>query len=331
MLHRRRFLAGVGGAAAWPLAARAQQLERMRRIGIMLSGLANDPEMQARIGALRDGLAALGWEEGRNYRFEPRWPVSDPVRSRTDAIDLLTMAPDVVVAGSYLTARALLAETSSVPIVFVNLADPVGGGLVPSLAHTGRNITGFTAFEYSTASKWLDLLREIAPQVTRVAALFGGMSLGATGENFYMALQAAASATGIAVTPLRVSGVTDVGPAINEFAAKPDGGLLTLADGGATINRGPMIAGAARHRLPAVYPFRYYVAEGGLAAYSIDLNDQYRRAAGYVDRILKGASPAGLPVQAPNKFELIINLKAAKAQGITIPPLLLARADEVIE
>jgi putative ABC transport system substrate-binding protein len=328
---RRSFITLLAGAAAWPRAARGQGSGRMRRIGILLSGRATDPEMQSRIGALRDGLKPLGWAEGRNYQFEYRWPGGDPERMRTAAAEMVRVAPDVIVVGHTLTARSLRKETTSIPIVFVNIADSVGSGLIASLARTGGNITGFTAFEFATAAKWLDVLKEIAPSVKRAGLIFGSSEISPTGEKFYSALERVAPKLSVELTPLRVRSAAEVHEAIDAFASRPDSGVLAAADPGGVLNRGAIIAAAARHRLPAVYPFRFFVSEGGLASYGVDINDEYRRAASYVDRILKGANPAELPVQAPDKFELVINLKTAKALGLDVPPTLLARADEVIE
>jgi putative ABC transport system substrate-binding protein len=331
-MNRRGFITLLGGAlAAWPVAARTQQTAQVRRIGVQLSGSENDPEMQARIGALRDGLKALGWMEGRNYQFEYRWPGSDPGRIRIASAEMARAAPDIIVVGHTLSALSLRKESTSIPIVFVNIADPVGSGLIPSLARTGGNITGFTAFEFATAGKWLDVLKEIAPSVKRVGLIFGSSDLSATGEKFYHALARAAPLLSVELTPLRVRDAAQVHEGVGAFASRPDGGLLAAADPGGVLNRGAIIAAAARHRLPAVYPFRFFVIEGGLASYGVDLNDEYRRAASYVDRILKGANPADLPVQAPDKFELVVNLKTAKAMSLDVPPSLLARADEVIE
>src|SRR4051812_4055162 len=249
-MRRREFITLAGGAAvAWPVAASAQQ-ERVRRIGIMLSGAENDPEMQARVNALRQGLQALGWIEGRNYHFEYRWPESDAERVKTDTAQLIALAPDVIVAGSQLGVMALLQETRSIPIVFVNLADPVGSGIVGSLASSGRNITGFTAFEFATAGKWLELLKEIAPRITRVAVVFAGPG-GRTGEAFYRALETLAPSFPVELTPLRLNDPADVESIIAAFASKPDGGLVAAAETGAVINRAAIIRAAARHRLPA--------------------------------------------------------------------------------
>jgi putative ABC transport system substrate-binding protein len=287
--------------------------------------------MQARVGALRQGLQALGWIESRNYRFEYRWPANNPELVKRQAPELVALAPDVIVVGTALGISALRRETTSIPIVFVNVGDPVGGGLISSLANTRTNVTGFTAFEYRTAGKWLELLKEIAPEVARVAFVFGGAEFGPTGEGFYRALADVAPSFAIELDPIRVGSPADIEHAVATFARAPNGGLVAAADGGATNNRATIIAAAARHRLPAVYPFRYWATDGGLAVYGVDLLDQYRRAASYVDRILRGANPADLPVQAPDKFEMIINVRTAKALGLEIPPTLLARADEVIE
>jgi putative ABC transport system substrate-binding protein len=331
-MKRREVIALLGGAvmpALWPLAARAQPA--IKRIGVLIPAVANDSESQERIGALQKGLQDLGWTEGKDYRFEFRWPGPGAERIRAHAIELVGLAPDLIVTGSVVAAQVMLQESRSIPIVFANISDPVGVGLIPSLAYPGRNITGFTAFEYTTAGKWLETLMEIAPHIMRVAVVFGATEIGPHGENFFRAIQAAAPSFNVNVTAIRVRNSADIEPAVDQFAATPNGGLIGAAEPGAIRNRDLIIGLAARHHLPAVYPFRFFVEEGGLASYGIDLNDQYRRAASYVDRILKGANPADLPVQAPDKFELIINLKTAKALGIDIPESFLLRADEVIE
>ena len=333
-MNRRAFMACIGGAAVpalLPRVACAQQTHRMRRIGVLLSGDRNDPEYRSRVEALRNGLSALGWVEGRSYRLEELWPGGEAERMRVAATEMVHMAPDVIVVGHTLFAQSLRKQTTTIPILFVNIADPVGSGLVPSLARTGGNITGFTAFEFTTAGKWLDVLKEIAPGVKRVGLVFGNSEISLTGEKFYSALEQVAPRLSVELTPLRVRGAAEVHKAIDVFASRPDGGLLAAADPGGVSNRTAIVAAASRHRLPAVYPFRFFVSEGGLASYGVDINDQYRRAASYVDRILKGANPADLPVQAPDKFELVINLKTAKALGLEVPPTLVARADEVIE
>lgn len=333
MVHpgsRRAFVSFLGSAAvSSSLAALAHSEERVRRIGVILSGAENDKEMQGRIAALREGLQQFGWIEGRNYRFEYRWPGGVPQRVRASTAELVRIS-DIIVVGSLIAAQSLRHDTSTVPIVFVNLADPVGAGLITSLAKTGGNITGFTAFEYATAAKWLELLKEISPRTKRAAFIFGGSDMGPTGENFYRAVVPVASALSLELTPIPVKAADNL-LAVEEFAAKSDAGLVAAADQGSAINRKGIIAAAARHRIPAVYPFRFFVADGGLACYGTDLNDQYRRAASYVDRILRGTNPADLPVQAPVKFELVINLKTAKALGLEIAPSLLTRADDVIE
>ena len=289
------------------------------------------PEVQSRIAALREGLKALGWTEGRNYQFEYYWPGTNAEQTRTTVADLVRAAPDVIVVGNTLSALTLRKETTAIPIVFVNLADPVGSGLVASLSRTGGNITGFTAFEFATAGKWLEVLKEIAPSVKRAAVVFGRSDISPTGEKFFSALQPVAAELSVELTPIRVRDAGEIHAGIEAFAVKHGIGLVAAAEPGAVQNRAAVIAAAAHHRLPAVYPFRFFVTDGGLASYGVDINDQYRRAASYVDRILKGDKPADLPVQAPDKFELAINLKTAKALGLEVPATLIARADEVIE
>src|SRR5215207_2889755 len=320
-MRRREFIAVLGGvAAAWPAAALAQRSDRIRVIGTLLSGAGTDPEMRARLNALREGLGSLNWIENRNYRFEERWPSNDAELIKSQSRELAGLQPDLIVTGSALGIISLREATKTVPIIFANVADPVGGGLIASLRGGSGNVTGFTAFEYTTASKWLELLKEIAPNVVRVAFVFGHPELGPTGEGFHRTIVAAAPKFGVEIVPIRAGRTSEgLASAIGAFAAKPDGGLVAAADAGATNNRAAIIAAVALHRLPAVYPFRYYAADGGLAVYGVNLNDQYRRAATYVDRILRGAKPADLPIQAPDKFELLINLKTARAQGIAIP------------
>jgi putative ABC transport system substrate-binding protein len=303
----------------------------MRRVGILLAGSENDLEMRAQVFALRQSLEGLGWIEGRNVRFEYRWPEGDPERTRAQATELVGLAPDVIVTGTTPAAVVMQRNPRPLPVVFVNLADPVGTGLVASLAKPGGNLTGFTAFEFSITGKWLELLREIAPPVKRAGLVFGGSEYATTGELFFRSFEAAARASSMEPVPLRLRSAADVDPVIDAFAAQGDVGLVAAAEPGAVLNRAAIIKAAARHRLPAVYPFRYFAADGGLAAYGVSLVDQYRRAASYVDRILRGTKPSELPVQAPDKFELVVNLKTAKALGLDVPAALLARADEVIE
>src|SRR5262252_7177579 len=329
MSNRREFITLLGGAAAWPLAARAQQSERMRRIGVLMPSAADDPEFQARMTAFVQGLAQLGWLDGRNVRIDTRWGVADTDRIRKYAAELLALAPDVIMANSSASLAALLQATRTVPIVFTAVGDPVGAGYVDSLARPGGNATGFTVFEYSIAAKWLELLKEIAPRVTRAAVLRD--SAIAAGPAQFGVIQAIAPSLGVELRPVDVQDAGEIERAITAFAASSNGGLIITASNMATIHRELIIALAARHRLPAVYYSRYYVTGGGLISYGPDYDDQCRRAAGYVDRILKGEKPADLPVQSPTKYELVVNIMTAKALGLDLPPSLLARADEVIE
>jgi putative ABC transport system substrate-binding protein len=331
-MKRRAFITLLGGAAAaWPLAARAQQApERMRRIGVMMSTAAEDPESQARIVAFVQGLEQLGWTAGRNVQIETRWASGDTTRLRRHTAELAALAPDVILAGGRgITVVEELHRTNrSIPIIVVQAVDPVGAGYVASLARPGGNVTGFTQSEYSLSAKWLELLKEIAPGVTRVGVL---REPGGAGIGQWAVIQVAAPSFGVELSPVdtRVTGEIERGVAA--FAREPHGGLITVVSSSATVHRELIIALAARHRLPAVYPYRYFVTGGGLMSYGPDLPDQYRRAAGYVDRILKGEKPADLPVQAPTKYELAINLKTAKMLNLDVPTTLLARADEVIE
>jgi putative ABC transport system substrate-binding protein len=327
-IGRREFMTMLGGAtAAWPLAARAEQRERMRRIGVFMPGVADDPENEARNAAFLQGLGELGWIVGRNVRIDYRWGAVDLERYHVIAAELIALSPDAVLALGYSTVSALQKATRSVPIVFASATDPVGGGLVASLARPGGNATGFVTSEFGFAGKWLELLKEVAPRVTRVA-VFRDSSI-AAGPGMFGAIQALAPSLGVELRPVDVRDAGEIERAVAAFAQASGGGLIVL--GRATIHRGVIIALAAKHRLPAVYTLRYLAAAGGLISYGPDLLDQHRRAAGYVDRILRGEKPADLPVQAPTKYELVINLKTAKALGLTVPETLLARADEVIE
>jgi ABC-type uncharacterized transport system substrate-binding protein len=330
-MRRRQFITLLGGAAvAWPLTARAQQGERVRRIGVLLATAADDAEAQTRVGAFLQALALLGWTDGRNLRIDTRWATANPDELRRHATELVALAPDVLVGGSgTATAAALLQATRTVPIVFAIVVDPVGAGFVTSLARPGANATGFTAFEYGLSGKWLELLRQIAPGVTRAAALRDpGI---ASGIGQFGALQAVAPSLGVELTPLDVRDAGEVERGIATFARAPNGGLIVTASPAATRHRTLVVALAARHKVPAVYFDRFFITAGGLISYGPNLVDQFRLAASYVDRILKGEKPADLPVQAPTKYELVINLKTAKALGLTVPSTLLARADEVIE
>jgi ABC-type uncharacterized transport system substrate-binding protein len=317
-----------GAAAAWPLAARAQQGERIRRIGVLMYLPADDPEGQARFAALVQALTQLGWTEGRNLRIDTRWANADDIRSH--AMELAALAPDVLVAGTgTATAAPLLEATRTVPIVFVSVIDPVGAGFVASLAQPGGNATGFTIFEYSMSGKWLEVLKEIAPRVTRAAVLRDPAVASGIGQ--FGAVQIVAPSLGVQVTPVDVRDAGEIERALTAFARGLNGGLIVTGTALAFVHRDLIISLANRHRLPAVYWHRRFVASGGLISYGPDTIDPFRRAAGYVDRILKGEKPADLPVQAPTKYELVMNLKTAKALDLEVPTTLLARADEVIE
>jgi putative ABC transport system substrate-binding protein len=328
-MRRWDFITLLGGAAAWPLAGRAQQAERMRRITALMSMTADDPEAQPRVAAFENGLRELGWLDGRNLRIEYRW-VSDSDLLRRIAAELARMPPDLILATSTPVMAALQEQGLSVPIMFVQVTDPVGQGLVPNLARPGGHITGFTNFEFSIGTKWLEALKQIAPRVTRVA-LICNPETAPYADLFQRPVEAAAPA--FAVMPMTVAArsAPELERAVDAFARTPNGGLLVLPDVTNLIHRDLIIALAARHRLPAVYPYRYYAASGGLLSYGSEQADVFRRAASYVDRILKGTSPGELPVQAPIKYELVINLKTAKALDLEVPPMLIARADEVIE
>jgi putative ABC transport system substrate-binding protein len=328
-MRRREFITLLGGAAAsWPLAARAQQTERVRRVGVLMSQAADDPEAQARITAFSQGLQELGWSVDRNLQIETRWATADDLHRH--AAELVALAPDVLVAATGSTTVApLLQATRTVPIVFVTVIDPVGAGFVASLARPGGNATGFMNYEYGMSVKWLELLKEIAPRVTRAAVLRDPAIASGIGQ--FGAVQAVAPSLGVELSPVDVRDAGEIERAIAAFARESNGGLVVTASPSANTHRRPIIALAARHRLPAVYPVRFHVTAGGLIAYGVDLVDQFRRTAGYVDRILKGEKPANLPVQAPSKYETVINLKTAKALGLDLPTSVLARADEVIE
>ena len=328
-MRRRDFTKGIAGATAvWPRAVRAQQIKRMRRIGVLMPLSANDPEAQARVAAFLQGLQQLGWSVGSNVTIDIRWS-ADNADARKYATELIALAPDVILASSTVAVAPLVQMTRTVPIVFTTVVDPVGSGFVDSLARPGGNITGFTVFEYSMAGKWLQLLKEIAPGVTR-AAVLRDPSI-AAGPAQYAAIQAVAPSLGVELRPVDVLDGGGIERAIALFAQSPNSGLIVTGSSQAASHRDLIIALAARHRLPAIYPLPYYAMDGGLIAYGPDIVDQFWRAASYVDRILKGEKPADLPVQAPTKFELVINLKTAKALGLDVPATLLSRADEVIE
>jgi putative ABC transport system substrate-binding protein len=328
-MRRRDFIGIFGSAAAWPVTTRAQQAERVQRITALMSMTADDPEAQPRVAAFESGLRELGWLDGRNLRIEYRW-VSDGDLLRRIAAELARMPPDLILATSTPVMAALQEQGLSVPIVFVQVTDPVGQGLVPNLARPGGHITGFTNFEFSIGTKWLEALKQIAPRVSRVALIYNPETA-PYAELFQRPVEAAAPA--FAVMPMTVAArsAPELERAVDAFARTPNGGLLVLPDVTNLIHRDQIIALAARHRLPAVYPYRYYAASGGLLSYGSEQADVFRRAASYVDHILKGTSPGKLPVQAPIKYELVINLKTAKALDLEVPPMLIVRADEVIE
>jgi ABC-type uncharacterized transport system substrate-binding protein len=328
MTTRREFITLLGSAAvAWPRSARAQQGDRMRRIGVLMNTASDDPEAQARIAAFRQELQRLGWTDGRDVRIDYRWGAGDAGRFHRYAEELLALAPDVILASATPSVQALQQVTRTVPIVFANVGDPVAMGFVDSLARPGGNTTGFTPLDFGFAAKWLELLKEIAPRVTRVAVL-RDLTIGPA---HFTAIQAVAPSFGVELSTVGVRDVGEIERTVAAFARSSNGGLIVTPSTSALIHRDLITMLAARHRLPAVYSFRYFVTAGGLISYATNPIDMYRRAAGYVDRILKGEKPADLPVQAPTKYELVINLNTAKTLGIEIPPTLLARADEVIE
>jgi putative ABC transport system substrate-binding protein len=329
MMKRREFITLLGGAvAAWPLAARAQQGQRVRRIGVLMYMPADDAEGQARLAALSEALQQLGWSEGRNLRIDTRWANADDIRRH--ATELAALPADVLVGGTgTATAAPLLQATRTVPIVFVTVIDPVGAGFVASLAQPGGNATGFTIYEYGMSGKWLELLKEIAPSVTRAAVLRDPAVVSGIGQ--FGAIQAVAPSLGMELSPVDVRDASEIERGVTAFARRSNGGLIVTGTPLAFVHRDLIISLANQHRLPSVYWHRRFVPSGGLVSYGPDTIDPFRRAAGYVDRILKGEKPADLPVQAPTKYDLVVNLKAAKVLGITVPDTLLARADEVID
>jgi putative tryptophan/tyrosine transport system substrate-binding protein len=329
-MRRRQFITLFGSAAvAWPLAALAQQRERIRRIGVLMNRVADDPESQVLIAAFMQALQQSGWTVGRNLHIDIRWGAGNAELTGKYAAELVALAPDVVLAPTTATVRAVHQVSRTVPVVFTTATDPVSGGLVASLAHPGGNVTGFTQREFGLSAKSLELLKEIAPRLSRMAVLRDSTTTGGAGQ--MGAIQAAAPALALEITPIDVREADEINRNVAAFARQSNGGLFVTTSAPAMVHRELIIALATRHRLPAIYPFRYYVASGGLISYGPDTLEPYRGAAGYVDRILKGEKPADLPVQAPTKYELVINLKTAKALGLSVPPSLLAIADEVIE
>jgi putative ABC transport system substrate-binding protein len=328
-MRRRQFITLLGGgAAAWPLVARAQQQERLRRIGLLINLAADDPESQTRRAAFQQGLQQLGWTDGQNMRIIARWGAGDDDQIRKSAAELVAFTPDVILATSSPALAASQQATRTVPIVFTSVVDPVGGGFVDSLARPGGNTTGFALFEYGLSEKWPGLLKQIAPGMTR-AAILRDAARTAAGQS--AAIEAAAPSLGMELSPAIVRDAHEIERAVTTFAGGPNDGLIVTGSPLTAVHRDRIVALAAAHRLPAVYPFRYFATVGGLISFGPDSIEPYRRAAGYVDRILKGENPANLPVQAPAKYNLVINLKTAKSLGLTVPPPLLARADEVIE
>ena len=328
-MRRREFITVLGGAVAWPLAARAQQ-SGVRRIGVLM-GVADDPETKGWLAAFHDRLEQLGWKTGRNLQFDERWTAGDPERNRRFAAELIGMRPDVVFAFSSIAVEALQHESRSVPIIFTAISDPVGSGFVQSLARPGGNATGFTNFVPTMAAKWLEVLKEIAPQVQHVVLLFNPQTAPYVAEYYQRSFEQASPAFGVRASAAVVHDMQEIESAMAALAREGRGGLVVPPDNFSYVHRTMIFALSARYSLPTVYPFRFMAREGGLVSYGVDLGETFPRAAEYVDRILGGVKPAELPVQAPTKFELVINLKTAKALGLTVPDNLLARADEVIE
>src|SRR5215470_5531868 len=328
-MRRREFIKVIGGgAAAWPFAARAQQPDAMRRIGVLMNFAADDAVAQARVTAFLQALQQLGWTNGGNVRIDIRWSAGDPERNRRHAAELVALTPDVILASTTVSVAALLQATRALPIVFVQVADPVGAGFVASLGKPGGNVSGFTIYEYGMSAKWLEMLKEIAPRVMQVGIVRDPASVADIG--MFGAIQSLAPSVGMQLSPISLDNAGEIERSVSTFAHEPNRGLIIVGSAG-FVHREQIIALAARYQLPAVYPDRGFITAGGLISYGPDRLDDYRRAADYVDRILKGEKPADLPVQTPTRFELVINLKTAKALGLTVPPPLLARANEVIE
>jgi putative ABC transport system substrate-binding protein len=328
-MQRREFITLLGGAAAWPVVARAQQGERMRRIGVLTSLAGEDVQIKVRIAAFLQELQKFGWTEGRNLRIDLRGGAGSVVVTRKYATELVALAPDVILASGSLPVALLLEATRTVPIVFTIVVDPMGAGFIEKLSRPGGNATGFMMFDYSLSGKWVELLKQVAPGVTHALVLRDPAETSGVGQ--FAVIQSVASSVGVEVSPVNVRDAHEIDRAVTAFAREPNGGLIVTAGPLTAFHRDLIVTLAARHKLPAVYNTRFFVTGGGLISYGADFIDQFRQAANYVDRILKGAKPADLPVQAPTKYQLVINLKTAKALGLTVTPSLLARADEVIE
>jgi len=329
-IQRRRFITLLGGAAVTrPVTARAQQPQRVRRLGVFMNFAPGDPAAQTRLIRFLQQLQELGWTDGRNLHIDVRWGAGDALRIREGAAELVALAPDVILSTGSPTTGPLLQLTRSIPLVFVQVADPVGAGFIEQLAHPGGNATGFSNFEYETSAKWLELVKQIAPKVSRVAVLRDPTVASGIGQ--LAAIQTAAASVTVNLVPITLGHADEIERTVGVFAHEPDGGMIVTAGGAGVVNRKLLVELAARYRLPAVYADRLFVTDGGLISYGPDRLDQYPRAAIYVDRILRGEKPADLPVQAPTKYELVINLKTARALGLDVPPTLLARADEVID
>jgi putative ABC transport system substrate-binding protein len=328
-MRRREFIVGIGLSSAWPLAATAQQPEQMRRVGILMNVAADDPEGQPAVTAFQQALQQLGWSDGRNVRIDVRWGENDVERDRKYAGELVALAPDVILASGTLSVTALQRVTRAVPIVFVRVSDPVGAGVVDTLARPGGNVTGFMNFEYSLSGKWLELLKQIVPRLTHAAVLRDVTNPAGIAQ--FGAIRSTASSLGVDVSPISVRDAGEIERAVADFARSPNGGLIVTPSAGVSLHHALIVTLAARYKLPAVYSDRFNVVGGGLISYGPEGIDQFRPAADYVDRILKGEKPPDLPVQAPTKFKLVINLKTAKALGLTIPQSVQASADEVIE
>jgi putative ABC transport system substrate-binding protein len=328
-MRRRGFLLALGAAATWPLGARAQQSEQTRRVGLLMNTAADSPEAQPRLSALRQGLQQLGWSDGENLRIDVRWGANDVELDRKYAPELVSLAPDLLVAAGTLGVAAVQRATRNLPILFCNVADPVGAGFVDSLARPGGNTTGFALFEYTISAKWLEILKEIMPGLKRAGVLRDASNPAAIAQ--FGVLQAAAQSLGVDLRPVSITDGVEMERVVTTFATGSDGGLIVTPSATESLHRERIVRLAAQYRLPAVYPFRFWSTVGGLISYGPDSVDQFRRVAGYVDRVLRGAKPADLPVQAPTKYQLVINLNTAKALGLILPPTLVARADEVIE